>query len=239
MNNYKHERLVYNGKPFSDFGVWISGAGTFASPERDVEFYKIPGRNGALTYDAGTFGNITIAYDAYIKKAFPFRFDALREYILSLSGYQKLEDSYHPEEYRMAIYKGPLEPDVKFLNKSGEFTLSFECKPQRFLKSGDYWQTFTANGSIYNPALFSALPIIRVYGIGTVGIGTSFVKLTANTNYTDIDCEMQDAYCGSVNCNGNLQLQAGIFPSLHPGENGITLGTGITKVEILPRWWKI
>ena len=239
MSGFKRERLVIDGRPLSDFGVWVSGAGTYSSPERIVESYKVPGRSGALVYDSGTFENITVSYDAFIRRGFPFHFDALREFMLAASGYRRLEDSYHPEEFRMAIFKGPMNPDVNVLNRSGAFSLSFECKPQRFLKSGECWMDFSASGSIYNPTLFSSFPVIRIFGTGSVGIGDSSVKLNANSNYTDIDCEMQDAFCGSVNCNGNLELPAGSFPSLHPGVNGITLGSGITKVEILPRWWKI
>ena len=63
--------------------------------------------------------------------------------------------------------------------------------------------------------------------------------LKAADGYTDIDCDLEDAYKGSANKNGCLQLYSGEFPTLAPGENGITLGTGITKVEITPRWWSL
>ena len=44
MINY----LVIDGKPSLDFGLVISGAGTFTSPQKRYEEVDIPGRNGKL-----------------------------------------------------------------------------------------------------------------------------------------------------------------------------------------------
>ena len=54
--------------------------------------------------------------------------------------YQRLEDDYHPDEYRMAIFTGPLDFDTRFLNRSGETTLNFNCKPHRYIKAGTWMQ---------------------------------------------------------------------------------------------------
>ena len=50
---------------------------------------------------------------------------------------------------------------------------------------------------------------------------------------------MMDAYKGTISKNGNVELSDYNFPVLVPGTNTITLGTGITKVEITPRWWQL
>ena len=46
-----------------------------------------------------------------------------------------------------------------------------------------------------------------------------------------------DAFYGANNCNSMISLTSGDFPELVPGDNGITLGKGITKIELIPRWW--
>ena len=96
--------------------------------------------------------------------------------------------------------------------------------------------TFTSNGSIENPTEFESKPLLRVYGTGTLGIGSQSITISQADVYTDIDCEMMDCFKGTANKNANVSFSDYNFPTLMPGTNGISL-TGITKVEITPRWW--
>lgn len=231
--------LIFNGKSTADFGVWISGSGTWGAPERDVEHIEVPGRNGDLTIDNKRFRNIAVIYPAFIARGFDHKFDDFRAFMVSDPGYHRLEDTYHPDEYRLAEFYEAVEPDVGTLNRSGSFNLSFYCKPQRFLKSGEKPTTFTAAGRIYNPTRFEAKPLLRVYGTGALGVGSMTVTITSANTYTDIDCDIKDAFKGTANCNGNITLSSGDFPVLAPGYTGISLGTGISQVIIWPRWYTI
>ena len=49
-----------------------------------------------------------------------------------------------------------------------------------------------------------------------------------------IDCDLMDAYSGANNRNNRITTSA--FPVLEAGDNTITF-TGLTNVEITPRWW--
>jgi phage-related protein len=60
-----------------------------------------------------------------------------RNAIVSQVGYQRLTDTFHPDEYRMAIYTDGLEIDPIKYNTASEFELKFNCKPQRWLTSGE------------------------------------------------------------------------------------------------------
>ena len=233
--------LIFDGKSTQDFGVWISGTGTWGSPERDVTHISIPGRDGDLTIDNKRFQNISVVYPAFIAKGFRDRFDDFRAYMVSRPGYHRLEDSYHPDEYRMAEFYQALEPEVGTLNRFGSFDLEFYCKPQRWLKSGEKVTaetTFASSGQVFNPTLFSSKPLLRVYGTGSVKIGSETLTIINADVYTDIDCDLMDAFKGSTNCNGNIRLSSGSFPVLKPGYTGITLN-GVTKVEITPKWFTI
>ena len=149
MRNY----FTLAGKDSRDFGVYISGQGTFSAPEKAYEFYNVPGRNGAILGNDHRFENIEVSYECFIYSNFSKNIGDFRTFLLSLDGYEKLIDSYHPDEYRMAVYTGPFEPEVTSKNDAGSFTLTFNCKPQRYLTSGDTvynWipgggQTFTGN----------------------------------------------------------------------------------------------
>ena len=130
--------LIFGGINSSDFGVWISGSDTYSAAERDSEHFSVPGRNGDLIVDNGRYKNKLVTYPAFFPNKFPEKMENFRSAICRKIGYQRLEDSYHPDEYRMAEFVNGINPsDLTAFNRSGDFTLAFNCKPQRFLKSGD------------------------------------------------------------------------------------------------------
>lgn len=230
--------ITFAGVDSSDFNIGISGSGTFSAPERDIEQISVPGRDGDLLFDNGRYKNITVSYPAFISKNFVSKFDAFRAFMMSQRGYQRLEDTYHPGEYRMAEFRGPLNPDVKVLNIAGEFELNFNCKPQRWLKVGEKPITLTATAVIHNPTYYDAKPLIRAYGTGSITIGDNTITVDTADDYTDIDCEIMEAYCGTTNCNDNITLSGDDFPVLEPGDNTVTIAD-FTSVVIWPRWWTL
>ena len=175
-NNSMFKSLVFDGVDSRDYGIYITGDAVFNSPERDVEMIEIPGRNGAYALDKGRFGNIEVSYPAGIfgdtEADFRQGIRAFRNALASRKGYKRLEDEYNPDEYRMAVYKSGLEVTPKAL-KAGQFTITFDCQPQRFLKSGETAVSVASGGTITNPTLFDASPILEVYGYGNITIGES------------------------------------------------------------------
>lgn len=226
--------FVYDGQNSRDFGVYISGDAVFNAAARSINTVAVPGRNGTLTIDNGRFENVELTYPAFIYDNFRVNIAGLRNFLLSKPGYRRLEDTYHPELYMMARYVSGLEVEPVQNKRAGEFTLVFDRMPQRYLKAGEQALEFTADGSLMNPTLYAAKPLIRVYGNGSFGIGSKTITIVNNPGYVDIDSEIMDAFYGAVNCNSNM---TGDFPLLDPGETGVSLGTGITKLVITPRWW--
>lgn len=230
--------FVYGDGCSRDYGLYISGGETFNAPERDVELVEIPGKNGNLVLDNGRFKNITVTYPAFIRHKFKSLSRVAREWLLSASGYVRLEDSYNPEYYRLARFGGPLDFDTRVLNRSGECNLSFDCKPQRFLTEGEFSVDVEESVKLVNPTLFPALPLIRVYGTdGRLMVGDVIVQFSEIQGYVDVDCEMMNAYKGIVNCNS--KITAPVFPILPAGETGISFEGNISHVQIKPRWWTI
>lgn len=231
--------LTFDGKSSADFGVWISGGGTFDAPARDMSMVSVPGRNGDLTFDNGRFNNISVTYPAFITRDFQPRIDEFRAWICSRHQYCRLEDTYHPDEYRLAIYKSGLNVSPTARNLAGSFTLTFDCKPQRFLKSGEQKTTFTASGSLYNQTDYDAKPLLRCYGrSGTVTVSGVAVSVTGCSSYVDIDCDLMEVYEGSTSRNSTTTLTDGEFPVLSPGSNAVSF-SGFTSVAITPRFWTI
>lgn len=236
MRNY----LIFNGNDSRNYGVYLTGTGTYSAPERAQEMISVPGRNGNLIGTETRFENIEVTYPAFIYSNFNQNIQNFRNMLLANRGYFELSDSYHTDEYRMATYIGAFEPEVTAMHDAGSFELVFNCKPQRFLNSGKTTTQYTTNSTINNPTLFPSNPLIRVVGEGTFYIGTTAITITSpGTAYVDIDSDMQDCFYGTQNLNDKVAFSGYKFPVLNPGNNGITFGTGISSITITPRWWRI
>lgn len=229
--------FTYAGTSSRAYGILIDSHTAYGAPDRDYETVEVPGRNGTLTVDNGRYQNVDVTYHCGIGVGFHEKYNRFKAWLMSKTGYQRLEDTYHPEHYRMARVKSAPSPEYYLKGKSGTFDVVFDCKPQKFLKSGETQQTFYSSGSITNPTQYTALPLVRVYGTGTLTIGSNTIVINSASSYTDLDCDIQDAFRGAINCNGNITLRSGSFFELLPGSNTVSMGSGISQVRITPRWW--
>lgn len=233
--------ITFNGQNSLDYGLYVSGNQTFNSAEKDYSKVSVPGRSGDLLVFNKRYKNVNVNYDAILIENYEENAERVRSWLLSADGYCRLEDTYHPNEFRIASFSGPIDFDTKML-EAGETTLTFDCKPQRWLKSGEQKIIVTPdnNRSVLNPTLFESKPLIRIYGTGQIFIGTGNITINAaGSEYIDIDCDIMDCYEGLVNRNGNVTISK--WPEFTPGNNSIVFSSdsNITKVCIIPRWWTL
>ena len=171
----------FDGESSKNYSIYITGEAVYNAPEREVEMISIPGRNGSFALDKGRFENIEVTYPAGIfadnELDFARAVSNLRNYLCSKKGYCRLTDDYNPDEYRLAIYKSGLEVDPAQL-KAGEFDITFECKPQRYLMSGETPMEITSGENILNPTLFDSQPLIEVEGYGNISFGDFTISIT-------------------------------------------------------------
>lgn len=165
--------ITFGGVNSADFGIYISGEGVFNAPQRDVEMIEIPGRNGEFALDNGRFKNIEVSYPAFNFEpddydSFVQNLSDFRNAICSLRGYQRLTDTFHPDEYREAVYIGGLEIKPIKYNTASEFTIVFDCKPQRWLTSGETEVAVDSGDTLTNPTLFESSPLLEFKGYGTI-----------------------------------------------------------------------
>lgn len=377
MRNY----FTFGEYDSRDFGVYISGEGTYNAPARVYNAISVPGRNGDLLIDEGKYENISIKYPAFIAgDNFRENLAAFRSAMLSTKGYARLTDTYHPEEYRRAYFGDQITVKARDRNDAGNFDIIFNCDPRRFLLSGDTpvpyppgqeggknllpfpyvdgdktsqgvtfsvdnngivtasgqrsggipifnltnsniltdklvngetyilsgcpegggqstyrlsfmkdytytydygegiefvydssavcnatiyiyastaienivfkpmirkstdsdeWEAYYDSTRIYNPTLFESNPLIRVTGSGTLTLGDEVITVGSGYSYVDIDSEIQNCYCGLQNANSVVSFGSGKFPTLKPGITGISHSSGITSVQITPRWYRL
>ena len=233
--------MKYNGISSADYGLHLSGEDTWRKPSPEFERTAVPGRNGDLIVSNRRYSNVDITYHAGIYHNFDQNYTAYINAILAEPGYHRLEDSYPPDVYRMAVIEHSFEPEMSTLNHHGMIAIKFNCKPQTFLRSGDQKLTFTGTGTIFNPTMFTAKPLLRIFGKGTVDIGDESITVLSNDSYTDVDCESEEAYMDDAASprNNLVRVSGDDFPVLPPGQTHIRLSGGIQKLEVIPRWWKL
>lgn len=167
--------IIFGGVNSADYGIYISGEGVFNAPKRDVEMISIPGRNGAFALDKGRFENIEVTYPAFNFEpddyaSFAQNLSDFRNAISSLRGYQRLTDTFHPDEYRMATYISGLEVKPIKYNTASEFNIVFDCKPQRWLMSGEAAIEVESGTTLLNPTMFESSPMLEVEGYGNINL---------------------------------------------------------------------
>lgn len=221
-NNQKG--FTFAGESSKTYGVYITDGAFYDAPDRDGEMIEIPGRNGAYFLDKGRFKNIEVVYKAAMGAAnetdFRDGIAAVRSWLCSKKGYQRLEDEFNPDEYRLAVFKDGAE--VRNVDqKTGTFDIIFDCKPQRFLKSGETAVTVASGGTITNPTLFDARPMLEVSGYGNINIDGETINI-ANTTIGDIvlfgsgSIEFATNLPKSVTFDSNLFNTGDSITVLHP-----------------------
>ena len=235
--------IIFNGRSSADYGIFVEEPPDHEWPEKDYDVVHVPGRSGDLLFDNGSYKNVSREYKIAVGSRTLYlheQIDGIFNWLHSASGYARLEDSYEPDHFRLAAYResGSLE---NILGHAGRATIKFDCKPQRFLKSGEHAVAFTSTGYLVNPTEFESLPIIKITKGSASGVlnisGCTISIATGSITGLMIDSELQNAYSGTTNRNNLITLNTGGFPTLSPGVNEISFSGGITKLEVTPRWW--
>lgn len=231
--------IIFNNKSSADCRIQVAHPPGYAYPERDYTITHIPGRNGDIIQDNGCYKNVERTYEVSFdapNEDFATYANAVSAWLHSTTGYARLEDSYEPNYYRMATYQ---ESNIfeNLYNQAGTATIVFECKPQRFLKTGDNIIAIQNNLTIMNPTGFEAYPLFKVTGTsGVLTVNGNSITFSSINGFVMLDCELQDAYKENINKNSTI---SGTFPVLKSGSNTISWTGGISSVTMKPRWWTI
>ena len=249
--------VIFNGTDLTTFGLYVSGDKTFNAPEKNYTKVSIPGRSGDLFIWDGTYKNVDLKYDSILINNFETNAASLRNYLLSQEGYVRLEDDYHPNEFRMAVYTGPLEfKPVRLL--AGKATLEFNCRPERFIKSGELFTAMTDTTLVFtNPTPNPSHPLIKITSFNSDVTFTYWDNTMVDPTYGPqgknftvgswlnpedlyIDFETLECY-DSVGDKQNQQLTFDFDNPLPviPGNGSLTLlvSSSYSSVSVAPRWY--
>ena len=208
--------IIFNNKSSADCRIQVAHPPGYAYPERDYTITHIPGRNGDIIQDNGCYKNVERTYEVSFEvtnEDFATYANAVSALLHSTTSYALLEDSYEPNYYRMATYQ---ESNIfeNLYNQAGTATIVFECKPQRFLKTGDNTIAIQNSLTIMNPTGFDAYSLFKVTGTsGVLTVNGNSIAISSIDSFVMLDCELQDAYKENINKNRTI---SGTFPVLKP-----------------------
>lgn len=243
FNEFTNRRglIVFGGEASADYGMVVYEAPTFEKPKRKNQVYTVPGRSGAIIFQQDAWDDVTRSYRVWLAEDpdmdLPATVAAVAGWLYSKTGYQRLEDSFEPEVFRLAYYNGGQDVTNE-LTQYGQTTLAFTCRPERFYKTGEHPIAVTNGDQINNPTRFSSKPLIHLEGSGTVTLTIGGATLSATlTDYMNIDTESMNAYrLPAENMNNKI---SGDFQTIAPGVNSIGITGTVTKCEIVPRFFTI
>lgn len=182
--------IIFNGTSSQDFGLVVQKVPPSVHALRRGNLIPIPGRNGVIVHEDGSFDTYTQKYEIWFSDpdsdSGRSAYDTARDiavWLLGASGFCRLEDDFEPEYYRLARYSGAFDVDMSLL-QCGKAVLSFDVQPQRYLKAGETPLTFEggASATIMNPTQFEARPLLRFSNVSS-SPNPEVQTLTMRENY--------------------------------------------------------
>lgn len=231
-------KITFGGE---EIPAYVASAPAIIRPKRKMTVTKIAGTNREVVEMEDAWETYDQPYSMFVGDgSMDFIQSALDEVarVLNKTGWQTLLDDYDPDYYRLAYYQGGFNVENR-RTRVGVFDISFKCRPERFLISGNNEVNIPSGDSIFNPTAFSSKPLIRITGSGngTLTVAGTTMSFTNIADYLYIDCDKMDVYrLPSENRNS---LMTGDFPVLKSGNNVVSFTGGISSVMITPKWWTI
>lgn len=131
--------ITWNGVSSDTIGVIVERIPNRHVPTRRFSPQQVAGRNGNILLVDKSFPNVEQEYEVYLSaeaQGLPSVARACAEWLMGPDGYCRLEDSYDTTVYREAFLMGGYDLE-NILNKFGRCTITFSCKPQKYLLTGD------------------------------------------------------------------------------------------------------
>ena len=181
--------IEWAGVSSDELGIVIEHYPKPIIPERKQSVQSIDGRSGDILISTNAFKNYNQPYEVFLdsknKGGLQAVFPRLVDWLLGNEGYQRLEDSYFPDYYRLAYYSGGADFLTMF-NEYGRGTLTFNCNPCKYFKSGEKEVAITSGMKLYNPSAFAAAPLIRFNTPQTPVTNTNGVYVHPENTYAAI-----------------------------------------------------
>ena len=232
--------FIFRGIDSRDIGVVVEDMFDVHRPKRNAQTIQVPGRDGRLTQDDGTYDTYTISGKVNCFGA------PLSDVYAWLSGSGDLILGDEPTRSIRASATAQIK-NTRFRCDGcyDSLQVSFDCQPFRYHVE----QTEGANdipltsspATVSNPGTYKSAPRLTIEGTGdaVLTIGTQILEVTDLAGGVIVDAELCECFDLTETAlrNDRVTLMDDRFPVLPPGANIISwTGDGVTKVTVAPRW---
>lgn len=217
---------------------------TYPSPESDIEFIEVLGRDGELAIDHNRLKGVTFSIPVVLQ--LPEKMEVndaatkITEWLKNDIGWNKLRFGKSREYEYVAMCHEQFNIH-ETLSQYGRTVINFRLKPYKYrVRSTNKMSAITNGDSLVNQEKRASKPYIKVEGSGDITLknnGVDWLILRGVDGYVEVDSDVMSAYKGTrLENNKMISTLRPMFPLLNPGENNITWTGNVTKLEIEPRW---
>lgn len=233
----------YKGVNSTDMHLHIENDISFSSPEADIEFVEVLGRDGELAINNNRLKGVPFSIPVRLK--LPPNI-SVNDMSTKISEWLKTDIGWYPlrfsgsEEYEYIAICYEQFDISETLKNYGRTVINFRLKPYK-RKIGVTDIDIENGGVIINQIKRASKPLIRVEGTGDITLqnnGTDWLVLTSVEDYIHIDSEAMSVWreTGRRQFTKMNSTLTPMFPLLESGENKITWTGNVSKVLIDPRW---
>lgn len=209
MNN-----ISWNETTFISKGVVIENIPTITKPKKRITTYTIPGRNGVLNVDEGTYEPISLTLNCHFQDGNA----NILELNNWLDGFGKL--SLDGIKY----YEGIINNNIPYeqITNFKKFQINFQLNPiqKKFEATTEDIDVSQATNTIEVLSTTKTAPIIELEGTGQLIIRINETTFTLDN--TDGVYTLDSGAMEIIHNNQSASnIMSGDFPMLKPGENEI------------------
>lgn len=214
--------LIWKGIEFRTKGIIVEKTPDISKGEKRITTYDIPGRNGFLSVDEGTYNSFVVSVECHAREE--VNFNEICEF---LDGYGTL--SFDGEKEYTAIIQNAIPfSKVQMFKK---FVIEFLVNPIAEDITETTFDALNARELTIEDNYSIIYPVIELTGIGDVSItinGRTFYLNDIDGDYM-LDCKNKVITHNMLNASSSMN---GDFPSLMSGMNLIDYTGDITSLTI-------
>lgn len=235
--------FIFNGEDSRDYHMYIENDVSFPSPEADIQFVEVAGRDGDLVIDNERMKGVDFSLPVIVQPPKGVRIDELASRI---TRWMKADFGWKPlvlgtgSEYEYTALPYHAFDLQRTIMNHGRTILRFRLKPYKYARHRSIITLKDERVTINNPETIASEPIIEISGSGDFELrnrGHVWFQVKGVENSITIDSEMKVIHKYRRPEYDKFIPWSG-FPQLDVGTNWIDVETTghLNQVEIDPNW---
>lgn len=216
--------LKWKGIDFRDKGIIVEKTPAISKGKKNIDVYTIPGRNGFLSVDNGTYEEFVVSVECHFNST-NYSFDKVKEF---LDGYGTLSFDGLKE------YTAIINNSISFekIENFKKFIVQFLVNPiaEDIVETSLTIDETSANIDI-DKATATMYPTLEITGSGDVSvtINNKTFYLKGIDGKCILDCKNKVITSNGINISNKMLND---FPTLQPGSNSISMIGTVTAFVI-------